>query len=263
MRYIFGYPKNNQNMDGVDTMFNTWDLNITPASSDFASISDPSVSMTGMQIEGMGALGPRQADGSLPNVDFLHLTAASRMIDKGTDVGLPYVGAAPDLGAYEYGATTGGTSGSAGASGAGAGGTTGTGTGGSGSGGTGAGGTMVTGTGGRASGGTSGTGGTPASGGSTGSGGAVTGSGGSGATATGGTPGGSGGLSGATGGATGAGGATATTGSGGTASGDAGASGGCNCAIARGPTDAASLAGALGLLGLVLLRPRRRAAIRG
>src|SRR6185437_4773730 len=144
MRNNVGYPNRNSNMDGFDTMFNTWDLNITPASSDFASISDPSVSMTGMQIEGMGALGPRQADGSLPNVDFMHLTAGSRMIDKGTDVKLPYVGTAPDLGAYEYGATTGGTSGSGGASGAGgsagAGGTTGSGTGGSGSGGAGAGG---------------------------------------------------------------------------------------------------------------------------
>ena len=51
------------------------------------------------------ALGPRQADGSLPNVDFMKLAAGSQMIDKGTNVGLPYVGAAPDLGAYEYGAT--------------------------------------------------------------------------------------------------------------------------------------------------------------
>src|SRR6185437_15812988 len=49
------------------------------------------------------------------NVDFLHLSAGSRMIDKGTDVGLPYLGTAPDLGAYEYGATsTGGASGTGG-----------------------------------------------------------------------------------------------------------------------------------------------------
>src|SRR6185312_11329634 len=92
----------------------SWDLGITPAASDFASTSDPSVSMTGMAIEGMGALGPRQADGSLPDVDFLKLAAASRLIDKGTDVGLAYAGSAPDLGAYEYGAAgTGGTGGTA------------------------------------------------------------------------------------------------------------------------------------------------------
>ena len=51
-------------------------------------------------------LGPRQADGSVPNVNFLKLAAGSQMIDKGTDVGLPYAGQAPDLGAYEYGAAT-------------------------------------------------------------------------------------------------------------------------------------------------------------
>ena len=41
-------------------------------------------------------------------MDFLKLAAGSAMIDKGTDVQLPFVGAAPDLGAYEYGASTGG-----------------------------------------------------------------------------------------------------------------------------------------------------------
>jgi MYXO-CTERM domain-containing protein len=120
MRNNIGYPNKNSNMTGVDTMFNSWDLGITPASGDFASTADPSVSMTGMSIEGMGALGPRQADGSLPNVDFLKLAAGSRMIDKGTDVGLPYAGVAPDLGAYEYGAAPAGGTGGAGAPDAGA-----------------------------------------------------------------------------------------------------------------------------------------------
>ena len=43
------------------------------------------------------------ADGSLPNVDFLKLKEGSRAIDKGEDVGLPFEGSAPDLGAFEYG----------------------------------------------------------------------------------------------------------------------------------------------------------------
>ncbi|HXT97410.1 MAG TPA: right-handed parallel beta-helix repeat-containing protein [Polyangia bacterium] len=182
MRNNIGYPNNNQNMTGVDTMFNSWDLGITPASSDFASTSDPSVSMTGMQIEGMGALGPRQADGSLPNVDFLHLSAGSRMIDKGTDVGLPYLGTAPDLGAYEYGATsTGGASGTGGTPGPGG------------------------------SSGASGTGGAP-TGGTGGAGGATAASGGgSGTSATGGAP-GAGGTVSATGGAGGTSGETASGG---------------------------------------------------
>jgi hypothetical protein len=105
MRNNLGYPNKNTNMTGVDTAFNAWDLGLTPAAKDFLSVSDPSVSGTGESIESSGALGPRQADGSLPAVDFLKLAAGSQMIDKGTDVGLPFAGAAPDLGAYEFGAT--------------------------------------------------------------------------------------------------------------------------------------------------------------
>ncbi len=86
MRNNIGYPNKNSNMTGVDTMFNTWDLNITPAAKDFASITDPSVSGTGVSIESSGALGPRAADGSMPAIDFLKLVAGSQMIDKGTDV---------------------------------------------------------------------------------------------------------------------------------------------------------------------------------
>ncbi|MBN1309005.1 MAG: hypothetical protein JXA18_13865, partial [Chitinispirillaceae bacterium] len=46
--------------------------------------------------------GPRKADGSLPDVKFMHLSANSKLIDKGKDVGLPFTGSAPDLGAFEY-----------------------------------------------------------------------------------------------------------------------------------------------------------------
>ncbi|WP_324719942.1 right-handed parallel beta-helix repeat-containing protein [Salinimicrobium sp. HB62] len=45
---------------------------------------------------------PRKPDGSLPDVSFFHLEADSDMIDAGVDVGLPYNGAAPDLGAFEF-----------------------------------------------------------------------------------------------------------------------------------------------------------------
>jgi Right handed beta helix region len=122
MRNNIGYPNKNTNMTGVDTAFNTWDLSITPADTDFASVSDT------------GFMGPRQADGSLPVLDFMHLSAQSRMIDKGTDVGLPYAGTAPDLGCYETGLPSNGTGGSdsGGAAGSGNGGpTAGAGTGGS------------------------------------------------------------------------------------------------------------------------------------
>jgi MYXO-CTERM domain-containing protein len=235
MRNNIGYPNKNTNMTGVDTMFNTWDLSITPASSDFASIADPSVSMTGMSIEGMGALGPRQADGSLPNVDFMRLSASSRMIDKGTDVGLPYVGAAPDLGAYEYGAApSSGTGGTGGAS------TTGTG------------GASTTGTGGKGTGGAGGHGGAMGAAGRAGTGGVVTSTGG--APGTGGTP-GTGGATGTGGTPDGTGGA-AVTGVAGASAGES-SSAGCACAIdARPPS--AWLALVTGLLGAFVLRRRRR-----
>ena len=55
MRNNIGFPNRNSNMTGVDTMFNTWDLNITPANSDFASvIGSRASSGTGMGIEGIG-----------------------------------------------------------------------------------------------------------------------------------------------------------------------------------------------------------------
>ena len=47
------------------------------------------------------ATAPRQADGSLPDIDFLHLAKGSDLIDAGVDVGLPFNGNAPDLGAFE------------------------------------------------------------------------------------------------------------------------------------------------------------------
>jgi len=44
---------------------------------------------------------PRLPDGSLPEIEFLHLAEGSDLIDAGVDLGLPYYGAAPDLGAFE------------------------------------------------------------------------------------------------------------------------------------------------------------------
>jgi hypothetical protein len=49
------------------------------------------------------ALAPRNSDGSLPGMDFLHLADGSPMVNAGTVVGLPYYGTAPDLGAFENG----------------------------------------------------------------------------------------------------------------------------------------------------------------
>jgi parallel beta-helix repeat protein len=84
------------NLTGGTDSFNSWSLSVTVSTADFVSVD---------QAE---ALTARTADGSLPSIGFLHLVADSDLIDKGTDVGLPYSGAAPDLGAFEYGATAGG-----------------------------------------------------------------------------------------------------------------------------------------------------------
>ncbi len=46
---------------------------------------------------------PRQPNGDLPEIAFLHLAKSSGLIDRGSDVGLPFAGKAPDLGAFEFG----------------------------------------------------------------------------------------------------------------------------------------------------------------
>ncbi|HEU6447719.1 MAG TPA: immunoglobulin domain-containing protein [Verrucomicrobiae bacterium] len=45
--------------------------------------------------------GPRQADGSLPDLPFLHPVLGGRLVNQGVDTGDPYSGSAPDLGAFE------------------------------------------------------------------------------------------------------------------------------------------------------------------
>ena len=45
---------------------------------------------------------PREPDGSLPTGFARIINGSSNLIDKGVDVGLPYCGSAPDLGAFEY-----------------------------------------------------------------------------------------------------------------------------------------------------------------
>jgi Carbohydrate binding module (family 6) len=81
------------NMSGTSSAYNSWDLGITLSDAQFQSVS----------TSGWDA--PRQADGSLPVLPHLRLAANSTLIDKGTNVGLPYTGAAPDLGAFESGDT--------------------------------------------------------------------------------------------------------------------------------------------------------------
>jgi hypothetical protein len=77
------------NMTGTDAAYNSWDLGVTLSDSQFTSVS----------TSGWDA--PRRSNGALPVLPYLRLADNSTLIDKGTDVGLPYDGKAPDLGAFE------------------------------------------------------------------------------------------------------------------------------------------------------------------
>ncbi len=76
----------------VNHTFNTWN-GIGVSAADFESLDKDVLFAAGTA--------PRSADGSLPRIG-LRLAAGSHLIDAGTDVGLPYLGAAPDLGAFEF-----------------------------------------------------------------------------------------------------------------------------------------------------------------
>jgi hypothetical protein len=54
-------------------------------------------------VDSIGLRGPRKADGSLPDINFMHLASGSDLIDAGVSVGLSFNGAAPDLGCFETG----------------------------------------------------------------------------------------------------------------------------------------------------------------
>ncbi|AVV46051.1 pectate lyase [Streptomyces sp. P3] len=77
------------NMTGTSASYNSWNLNVNLSNSQFQSVS----------TSGWDA--SRQADGSLPVLPYLRLASNSTLIDKGVNVGLPYNGSAPDLGAFE------------------------------------------------------------------------------------------------------------------------------------------------------------------
>ena len=77
---------------GADSWPNSWDseLGLTLTDNDFLSLDDSMMTA------------PRNPDGSIPQNDFLKLAPGSAAIDKGVDIGMPFVGAKPDLGAFEY-----------------------------------------------------------------------------------------------------------------------------------------------------------------
>ncbi|MCC7246986.1 MAG: right-handed parallel beta-helix repeat-containing protein, partial [Saprospiraceae bacterium] len=89
LRNNIAFPDNNSLDGAVKQDNNAWNLAFSVNSNDFLS------------IESTGADAPRKADGSLPDLHFLQLANNSDLIDGGANVGLPFSGNAPDLGAVE------------------------------------------------------------------------------------------------------------------------------------------------------------------
>ncbi len=79
------------NADIIDASHNSWQITgVSATEADFKSLDLSQLSA------------PRQPDGSLPDITYLHLKKGSDLINKGTDVGIPFNGPAPDLGAFEF-----------------------------------------------------------------------------------------------------------------------------------------------------------------
>lgn len=76
-------------LTGAIQATNSWQPPFTVSAGDFIS------------LDTVGMRGPRKPDGSLPDIVFLNLAQGSNLIDGGTDIGLPFNGSAPDLGAFE------------------------------------------------------------------------------------------------------------------------------------------------------------------
>jgi hypothetical protein len=70
-------------------MSNTWQVLSNVSTNDFLS------------ADYSWALAPRRDDGGLPENPFMRPVPTGRLVDKGVNLGNPYVGPAPDLGAYE------------------------------------------------------------------------------------------------------------------------------------------------------------------
>lgn len=82
---------NSYNASTTDVTNNSWQNDLSTTVDDFVSLDIDLL------------LSPRKEDGSLPDIEYLKLVSGSDLIDKGVNVGLPFNGTAPDLGAFEFG----------------------------------------------------------------------------------------------------------------------------------------------------------------
>lgn len=96
LSYKLSNTKDTLNIGTSNMAFNSFTpgIGITVDANDFLSTDEAQL------------ISARKADGSLPDIAFLHLKAGSDLIDKGTNLKFAYAGSAPDLGAFEYQAST-------------------------------------------------------------------------------------------------------------------------------------------------------------
>ncbi len=72
-----------------DAAGDSFDMPLELTDRDFASLDESEL------------LHPRANDGALPTISLLHPSDGSRLVDRGVDLGEPFDGAAPDVGAFE------------------------------------------------------------------------------------------------------------------------------------------------------------------
>ena len=93
MRNNLGISGRNQlanlNAAASDVANNYFNLAVEISRKDFVTLEEDQL------------ISPRRANGDLPKVDFMRLVKGSDLVDKGVDVGFPFKGKAPDLGAFE------------------------------------------------------------------------------------------------------------------------------------------------------------------
>ncbi len=109
-----GFDNNNRNFNfyltNADTSVLTNNISFSGGSNDkFVNCTSTTNSWDGFTVSTSDfitadknlAKDARMPDGSLPANNFMRLAAGSSLIDAGTDVGIPYNGSAPDIGAFE------------------------------------------------------------------------------------------------------------------------------------------------------------------
>lgn len=95
-----GTSLSNLDQTASDVSSNFFTLPVTVSSSDFEETTTSTSELEQFVTQ------PRKANGELPDIALLHLATGSDLIDSGSHTGSPFMGAAPDLGTFESGATS-------------------------------------------------------------------------------------------------------------------------------------------------------------